>query len=244
MTHDHAIDLDELLELDGIALRDYLAELVDWVSRQAPDASRVLDLGAGTGTGTVALAQRFGTVVALDSSAQRLALIRAKSPGPVVTTVEADVDDGWPELEPVDLVWAANCVHEFADPDRVLKDVYATLRPGGLLALTEMDTLPRFLPDDLEVQWHQALGHQFGQDWAPRLTAAGFTISAARTFPIEAPSTSRYAQVYLGLIRHQLVERLSASSLAELDAVIAGIPARDDIVIRASRTTWLARRPA
>ncbi len=246
MTHDHTVDLDELLELDGIVLGEYLSELTTWVSGHVPGTARVLDLGAGTGTGTVALARRFASVVAVDRSAERLARIRAKAldQGLAVTTVEADVDDQWPALDQVDLVWAANCVHEFADPDRVLKDVYATVRPGGLLAVTEMDAMPRFLPDDLEAQWHQVLGHDFGQDWAPRLAQAGFTISEVRTFPIEAPSTGPYAQAYLRLIRHGLADRLSESSLAELDGIIDGILDRDDLVVRGSRTTWLARRPA
>ncbi len=36
-----------------------------------------------------------------------------------------------------------------SDPDRVLADVFATIRPGGLLVVAEMESFPRFLPDDI-----------------------------------------------------------------------------------------------
>lgn len=144
--------MDELLELDGVVLHDYLTSLMAWVADHVGDVRRVLDLGAGTGNGTVALAQRFGaaSVVAVDMSDTRLARIRTKAAdlglASRVRTVEADVAAEWPTLEPVDLVWAANCVHEFPDPDRVLKDVYATLRPGGVLAVSEWTRCPASCP--------------------------------------------------------------------------------------------------
>ncbi|MEU6034278.1 hypothetical protein ABZ801_02605 [Actinomadura sp. NPDC047616] len=42
---------------------------------------------------------------------------------------------------------AASSLYHVADPDRMLGDVHAALRPGGLLVVIEMDALPRFLPD-------------------------------------------------------------------------------------------------
>src|SRR3979490_51146 len=46
----------------------------------------------------------------------------------------------------VDLVWASSSLHHMADPDRVLTEVFGTLRPGGLLAVTEMGSSPRSPP--------------------------------------------------------------------------------------------------
>ncbi|TXS25033.1 helix-turn-helix domain-containing protein, partial [Streptomyces sp. gb1(2016)] len=47
-----------------------------------------------------------------------------------------------------DLVWASASLHHVDDPAAALTGVRAALRPGGLLAVAELDGLPRFLPDD------------------------------------------------------------------------------------------------
>src|ERR1035437_8261020 len=148
---------------------------------------RILDLGSGTGTGAFALLQRFeGTeVIALDISAQLLSRLRDKARvlgvADRVRTVQADLDAGWPAVDTVDLVWASSSLHHLADPDRVLIEVFAALRPGGLLAVIEMGSFPRFLPDDLgfghpgvEARCHAVLAERraddmphLGSDWGP-----------------------------------------------------------------------------
>src|ERR1022692_5111309 len=112
---------------------------------------RILDLGSGTGTGALALVQRFqgADVIALDISAQLLHRLRDKARdlgvAERVRTVQADLDAVWPAIDIVDLVWASSSLHHMADPDRVLTEVFAALRPGGLLVVAEMDSFPRFL---------------------------------------------------------------------------------------------------
>ena len=64
-------------------LRDYWAAALDWVQAAAAGAARtrLLDLGAGTGTGAIGLAQRFpdAEVIALDVSPVSVAKIGAKA---------------------------------------------------------------------------------------------------------------------------------------------------------------------
>lgn len=70
--HEHSAGSDDtmtgLLELDGEVLCDYWSAALDWVTSAADGASRVLDLGAGTGTGALGLAERFprAEVIAVD----------------------------------------------------------------------------------------------------------------------------------------------------------------------------------
>ena len=159
--HDPAAESDwaamaELLDLDADVLHSYLSEVTAWVYERAAELPRrrILDLGSGTGTGALALVQCFAEadVIALDKSAQLLARCQAKARElgveDRIRTVQADLDAAWPVIDPVDLVWASSSLHHMADPDRVLTEVFTAIHPGGLLAVAEMDSFPRFLPDD------------------------------------------------------------------------------------------------
>jgi SAM-dependent methyltransferase len=274
--HSHGDEADsaalaEMLELDAEVFGPYLADVVDWVHELAPAPTRrVLDVGAGTGTGSLALARRFADadVLALDLSADLLARLhdKARDLGVAdrVRTVQADLDAAWPAVDPVDVAWAANSLHHLADPDRALAAVLAALRPGGLLAVAELDSFPRFLPDEvgdgLEARCHAMVAEEMaeelphlGSDWGARLRAAGFTVEAERTFTIELTpplpaATGRFARTWLGRLRSGLDGRLSAEDAAALDALVDGhgpgsVLRRDDLAVRTARTVWAARRP-
>jgi SAM-dependent methyltransferase len=279
--HDPAAETDdaamaELLDLDAEVLHSYLSEVTAWVHELAADlpTRRILDLGSGTGTGALTLLQRFegADAIALDISAQLLHRLqdkaRALSVADRVRTVEADLDATWPAIDPVDLVWASSSLHHMADPDRVLTEVFAALRPGGLLAVVEIDSFPRFLPDDLglgrpglEARCHAVLAEgqaeelpHLGSDWSAHLSHAGFTIEAQRPFAIDLTPplpvlAGRYAQASLQRIRANLDGRMSAGDLATLDTLIdsdgpGGVLQRHDLTIRTTRTAWVARRPS
>jgi SAM-dependent methyltransferase len=265
----------ELLDLDAEVMHSYLSEVTAWIQELATDPlpRRILDLGSGTGTGAFALLERFerADAIALDVSAQLLDRLRGKARvlgvADRVRTVQADLDAAWPAIDTVDLVWASLSLHHMADPDRILTEVFAALHPGGLLVVVEMDSFPRFLPDDLgigrpglEARCHAALAEgraadvpHLGSDWHSRLSRAGFTVEAERPFatdltpPLPA-STGRYAQASLRRIRSNLDGRMSADDLATLDTLIDndgpdGILRRDDLTVRTARTVWVARRP-
>src|SRR5690348_3674005 len=153
--HEHSAGSDVamtgLLELDGEVLRDYWSAALDWVTSAADGASRVLDLGAGTGTGALGLAERFprAEVIAVDIEDGSLARLRDKAAArglaDRVRAVAADLDAGWPDFGPLDLTWASMSLHHLADPGRVLGDVRAATRTGGLIAVAEFAEPLRFL---------------------------------------------------------------------------------------------------
>ncbi len=281
--HDHHQDGDEaaeaalaeLLDLDAEVLHAYLSSVIGWVGELAAyqPPRRILDLGCGTGTGGLALLRRFpaSEVTAVDASVPMLDRLRQKAReldvASQVRAVQADLDAGWPDTGPADLVWASNSMHHMADPDRVLAQILAALEPGGLLAVAEMDSFPRFLPDDLgigrpglEARCHAAQDEMrsndmpyLGSDWGPRLAKAGFAVEAERTFAIdlEPPlpaAAGRYAQLSLQRVRSALDGRISAEDLVTLDTLLGGdgpasILRRDDLTVRTTRTVWVARRP-
>jgi SAM-dependent methyltransferase len=243
----------EVLDLDAEVLAGFLDDVTAQAAQLADGpVRRVVDLGAGTGAGTLALLRRFpgAHVDAVDSSAELLARLEARAAAlglaGQVRTVLADLDAGWPDpggsgAEGPDLVWASSSLHHLADPARVLAAVAGALRPGGLLVVVELSAFPRFLPEDagvgrpgLEERLHAALDAQraeelphLGADWGPRLTAAGLAVVAEREVAIELAeplpvAVGRYAQASLRRLRDGVADRLAADDRAALGALVDG----------------------
>ncbi|MER5554320.1 class I SAM-dependent methyltransferase [Streptomyces sp. NPDC002793] len=280
-THGHTLEhggsdqeaLTQVLDLDAELFAPYLTSVTARLADAAGDGvAHVVDLGAGTGTGTFALLERFphARVTAVDSSPGMLARLvgsaRAKGLGDRVRTLEADAGAGLPGITDADLVWASASLHHVDDPAAALAGVHAALRPGGLLAVAELDGMPRFLPDDavagrpgLEARCRAALDAlhaermpHLGADWGVLLAAAGLTVEQARTELLElsAPlpaSAGRYAHLVLDRIRPALDGLVDPADLAALGTLLDGGPAdvrhRDDLVVRSTRQLWVARRP-
>jgi hypothetical protein len=149
-------------------------------------------------------------------------------------------------------------MHHMADPAQALTSALGVLRPGGLLVIAELESFPRFLtgtPDeDVEARGHAEAArrrHEEGlhmhENWADRITQAGFTAVTERHFDIDLrpplpEAATRYATVTLSRMRQGLEGRLSPADLAALEKIVANLPGRDDLTVRTERTVWLARR--
>ncbi|KQX80583.1 class I SAM-dependent methyltransferase [Streptomyces clavifer] len=272
--HERGSDSDvafaQLLELDAEVLASYLAELTGLLADLIdPTPARVLDLGSGPGTGSFALARRFPTaqVTAVDLSAQMLHRLREQAAVHGVTdrisTLEANIDEPWDAIGangPYDLIWAASFLHHVADPARTLAQTFEQLRPGGLLAVTEMDFFPLYLPEDagvgrpgLEARLHAAMNTQPDHEWTDQLENAGFTVEK-RPFEIRldhaqaGPSVNAYALGFLAKLRSHATDLLNADDLAALDILLDkaqpnSVAHRDDLRVHTTRTTWIAHRP-
>jgi SAM-dependent methyltransferase len=264
----HAGDLPDLLDLDAQVLGGYLPAVTAWVAEHVVDVRLVLDLGAGTGVGSVALAERFpvADVVAVERSSAMVDRLAATGRAHGLTgrlrVVPADLDEDWPALGRADVVWAASSLHEVADPARVLRAAHDALRPGGVAVVVEMDGLPGLLPDDvragrpgLEARCHEALaaaGWNAHPHWSPTLADAGFDVVERRRFPVVVgpghPRAEEYARATLRHQRRALTDHLPAEDLATLDRLLAdhgpdALLAGTRLTLRGSRTAWLARRP-
>ena len=230
--HTNDAELAQTLNLDARILGSYLTEATAWAaSLSAKEPETMIDVGAGSGVGTVALAQQFphAAVTALDKSAQMLTMTRAAAAengvGARVRGIQTDLDEAWPSEITADLLWASSSLHEVADPYRVLTDMFAALNPGGLLLVLEMDGLPSFLPETLpagsplapglEPRLHEILagmGWNHFPDWQPVLASVGFTVQR-RPFPTVGSSTpelaARYARHFLARIHQTLADTAS-----------------------------------
>jgi SAM-dependent methyltransferase len=271
--------MTDLLELDGEVLDGYWSAALDWVRDAAAGdgVRRLLDLGAGTGTGAIGLARRFpgAEVIAVDLEPGSLALLRDKAAGlglgERVVAVAANIDEDWPDLGALDLTWASMSLHHLADPGRVLSDVLAATKPGGLIAVAEFADQLRFLPDDLgfgrpgfenRVASVRAAAHAevmptLGSEWAPRLTDAGWEVTGEREFVIDlrpaagsrsqGANAGEYARVWFDRLSSGLADRLDSDDQATLAALLdRGSPEfllnREDLWLHGSRTVTLARR--
>ncbi|MFI1991884.1 class I SAM-dependent methyltransferase [Actinoplanes sp. NPDC020271] len=261
----HGDGLAQMLDLDAEVLQDYYREVIGWAGSLVPANPVIVDLGAGTGAGTIALARHLpgATLTAVDLDEEMLTHLRERAAeagaGDRVRAVQADLDGDWPPLGPADLVWASASMHHLADPARTVAQVRDVLRPGGVFMITELDAFPRFLTDPagaaVEERAHAEMarmrvegGLHMNEDWAARLEAAGFELVGERRVEVEIasplpPTAVKYAQVALRRSAQRLADRLPAEDVRALQEYAESAPARGDLTVRATRDIWIGRRP-
>ncbi len=264
---EHDTGLAELLDLDAALGAPVLTAALDAASAALGTAPRrVVDLGAGTGTGTLALAARFpgGRVHALDASPGMLdrlgAAARTAQVADRVETHLVDLDGDWPAVLPgaADLAWAALSLHHVTDPAQVLRQAFEALRPGGVLVVLEMTGATAYVPGDLGtgraglgdrlVAALAELGYPVTAEWTTALTATGFAPVRRHELAVTASGGTaegaRYLALQLAMNRARLAEDLSAEDLAALDTAIAALGAgTSEVALSSGRAVWTAVRP-
>lgn len=264
---EHDTDLVELLDLDAVLGACLLEAALDAASAAVGTAPRdVVDLGAGTGTGTLAIAARFpgARVHSLDASPAMLdrlgAAATAAGIGDRVDRHLVDLDGDWTAVLPgtVDLAWAALSLHHVSDPGRLLGEVLDVLRPGGVLVVTEMTGATTYGPPDLGtgrdglgerlVGALAARGYPVTGEWTTALTAGGFApverLESAFTASARSPLGARYLALQLSMYRARLSEDLPADDLTALDTAVEALGAgTSELTLTSGRVVWTAVRP-
>ncbi len=231
------------------------------------EPTRILDLGAGTGVGTLALARQYPSahVDSLDLSADLLARLEASAASAGVSdrvdTHVVDLDGEWSGVIPaqVDLIWASMSLHHVRHPDDVLRRAFQALRPGGVLVITEMTPEFGYSPEDLGsgvagltgrlVTELTAAGHPSASDWSRELAEAGFESLVRRDHTVtvtgDTAEGARYLQGQLRAWSDRFVSVLSPADRSGLDRAITGLDAGTSTVVHTSgRAIWTAVRPA
>lgn len=136
------------IRAEGYDTTDYRLKYVDEMARgilaKAPlsPTSRILDFGAGTGLLTERLAPYVGEIFAVDISPSMIDQLKEKAPQlPCrIETLRQDLTKGpLPDLS-VDGVVSTMTLHHIADPLALLRRLQRLIRPGGFLALCDVDT--------------------------------------------------------------------------------------------------------
>lgn len=116
----------------------YPDELFDAIAQRLPIPRQphVVDLGAGTGRASLAMAALGWRVTAVEPGKPMLDVLRgrASNEGLLVSTVQASAEETGLDPASADLVTAAQAFHWF-DQDRALQEAARILKPGGGLAL-------------------------------------------------------------------------------------------------------------
>ena len=163
-----------------------MSELLDPMHRQYINAldivrpgARTLEVGCGNASISAWLADRVtpgGKAVALDVD---LSLINVRAPN--LELRQGDIVAGPVEHGSFDLVTARAVLHHIADAEAAIKNLVASVRPGGALLLIEPDFLPVSVAEPREVRafwqgwlaWSRERGidYHIGRALAPRLAA-------------------------------------------------------------------------
>ena len=122
----------------------YVDEMAAAIRRLAPlsPETRLLDFGAGTGLLTERLAPHVGSILAVDISPSMITQLREKAPSlPCpVETLRQDLTRGeLPDLQ-VDGIVSTMTLHHIQDPAALIRRLATLLRPGGFIALCDIDT--------------------------------------------------------------------------------------------------------
>lgn len=110
----------------------------------APAAGeRILDVAAGTGTSSAAIARSGAEVVAVDFSPGMIEIGRRKHPA--VEFVEGDAMSLPFSANEFDAVTVSFGLRNVEDPRKALKEMYRVVKPGGRIVICEFSTPPRAL---------------------------------------------------------------------------------------------------
>ncbi len=154
---------------------------------------RAIDLGAGTGSLSLLLADLFDEIVLVDTSAGMLEVAARKvAADPMlrtrIDTLRADLTstDAAPTLRPAEAAYSLLALHHIEDVGALLRALHALLVPGGLLLLADLVSEDgSYHRHDPDFHGHHGFDRQ---DLDAALRAAGFEPS---TYEIAATTRRR-----------------------------------------------------
>lgn len=141
-------EMKYLMEHEGECSRLDMKTRAEQVLRQASwagigEGMQVLDAGCGVGKTSSILKELVGdtgTVTGADLSADRLAEATRRYGREGVRFIRQDLTRPFAETEHYDAVWMRFLLEYFADdPLNIVRNAAATLKPGGIMVLADLD---------------------------------------------------------------------------------------------------------
>ena len=128
---------------------------------------RVLDVGPGNGTYTLAAAERVGAggkVVAIDIEPKMVERVRRRAEEAGVDNIEAQVADVYKlpfDDGEFDVVTMIAVIGEIPEPERAMQELRRILAPGGLLSISEILADPDYTLARTLLRWAEGAGFRF-----------------------------------------------------------------------------------
>ena len=158
---------------------------------------RVLDYGAGTGLLTLNLQPHVASMLALDSSPGVVETLGRKLAATTITNVEVrlwDLEARTFAETAFDLVMSSMTLHHLRDVPLVLRRLSALLRPGGWLAVADLDKEDGSFHGAAQDVFHQGFERRQIAGW---LECAGLTqVSVTDAHSLAKPSSNEEVRSY------------------------------------------------
>lgn len=175
-----------------VSNEDAYKQTLDRVRQYLSKEDHVLELGCGTGTTALLLADHVKSYRASDISSEMIAIANEKREASCQTNLQC-VTAGLnaPELDeqaPYDAVLAFNVIHLFDDTDQALSRIHHLVKPGGLLISKTVCLSGKYGFLRLPVFFMQLLGKaplvrfMSGKALVNKMENAGFEIVEEGTF--------------------------------------------------------------
>lgn len=172
-------EADLALEQTLDELDEHVPNYNEWLRSlvQPATSGRVLEVGAGVGTFTLALLQTADHVIAVEPSARGSAAIAQTTHGDARVTVVHGFASDAAELGPFDGAVLSNVLEHIEDDEATLRELATLVRPGGCVAVFS----PAF--QLLMSDFDRSIGHvrrYRKRELRDRFVTAGFEIVEAR----------------------------------------------------------------
>lgn len=143
--------------------RQVFGLIADW---QIAEGSTILDLGAGTGNYSIALAQKFpqATIIHADKDAGMNAVARDKMESNSIANLsilESGVEDMDLPTGSLEAVVSIHALYTFPEPEKTLQKIHHWLQPGGKALLVDAGRIVNVF------NWQLALGWHFMKTYGP-----------------------------------------------------------------------------
>lgn len=129
--------------LETLLLGDCRSAFFNEFSRIIQGNEIILDVGAGTGRFSLAMAKKLsaGKVICLDLSKEMLQQLKRKAEDEglkgKIQILKGEASSTGLENESLDLVVSNNVFHELSNPEAALAEILRVLKPGGWVIITD-----------------------------------------------------------------------------------------------------------
>ncbi|WP_326594729.1 class I SAM-dependent methyltransferase [Streptomyces sp. NBC_01803] len=180
--------------------------LARWLEAYLPGGGRALDAGCGTGRWSVALAERYDEVLAIDAAPAMIEIAERERSGPTIRYQVRDIRSLTPEDDGLfDAVVVFSCLVHVGEPAPLLELLRRVVAPGGVLLIIEPQRPPTWGSEGWQADF------AFGQARALYDRTGDVTDATAALAAILSPSWLRISEISVPMTADRFAEEYTAA---------------------------------